>query len=297
MTIGAFIFILFLIPHFLSTVQAETIQNDQVIVQFDKSLRKAAEELIRIYPDVKSGLEKTFQYEIIFKPTIALMADREDFQKIIGSDLVVAVAVPKHNLIVIDNSRMKTHPFTLENTVKHELCHLLLNDYVKNGMVPKWLNEGISQWVTGGISEMIVLENKDLLKQAVLSGRVIPLERLTDTFPGDRNALLLAYQASRSVVDYIVAEFGQAGLIQVLAQLNAGNNIDGAVYEGLAVSVQELESSWHAYLRKKYTWFTYLSSHIYQILFVFGGVAALYGFIRLYIQRKTYKDEEDYIDD
>ena len=46
-------------------------------------------------------------------------------------------------------------------------------------------------------------------------------------------------------------------------------------------------------LRKKYTWFTYLSSHIYQILFSFGAVVLIYGFIKLMVKRRAYRDEEE----
>ncbi|HDH53713.1 MAG TPA: hypothetical protein ENH24_04435, partial [Nitrospirae bacterium] len=168
------ILLLFFFCNVIYAIDTNIVQKNGIIVQYEKSLQAVAKEITRIYPAVKGELEKTFETEIEFRPTVILIDDSNDFRKMVGNNLVVAIAVPRNNLIVIDNSKMKTGPFTLEITLKHELCHLLLYHYTGGGNPPKWLNEGISQWVTGGISEMIMGENKGLLKQATLSGRFIP---------------------------------------------------------------------------------------------------------------------------
>ena len=197
------------------------------------------------------------------------------------------------DLIVIDNSKMKTNPFTLEVTLKHELCHLFLHHMIKEGNLPRWFNEGVSQWASGGIAEIIMGENKDLLKQAAVSGRFIRIHDLTEKFPGDKKGLLLAYQESKSIVEFIDKEFGPEGIIQIMGRLKDGDSIDTAVLEALSIPVYELEKRWHSYLRKKFTWFTYVSSHIYQVLFSLAALASIYGFIMFFIRKRAYKDEEE----
>ena len=287
------ILLLFFFCKPIYAIETNILRKDGVIVQYEKSLQTVAKEIIRIYPGVKRELEKTFGYEIGFRPTIILIKERKYFQKMVGNDLVVAIAVPQDNLIVIDNSKMKTDPFTLETTLKHELCHLLLYHYTEGGNLPKWLNEGISQWVSGGMSEMIMGENKDLLKQATLSGRFIPINNLATRFPNNDKNLMLAYQESRSLVDYIDREFGPGGILQILRHLKSGDEVDTAILKGLSISPEELESKWHNFLRKKFTWFTYLSSHLYQILFFLAALIMVYGFIQFIIQKRAYKDEEE----
>ena len=287
------ILLLFFFCKFIYAIETNIIQKDGVIVQYEKSLQPVAKEIIRIYPAVKRELEKTFGFEIEFRPTVILTDKRKDFRKMVGNDLVVAIAVPRDNLIVIDNSKMKTGPFTLEITLKHELCHLLLYHYTGGGNLPRWLNEGISQWVTGGISEMIMGENKNLLKQSTLSGRFIPLKDLAARFPNDDKNLMLAYQESRSMVDYIDREFGPGKILQILRHLKNGDNADTAILKGLSISPEELESKWHDFLRKKFTWFTYLSSHLYQLLFFFSALILVYGFIQFIIKKRAYRDEEE----
>ncbi|GBD97901.1 MAG TPA: hypothetical protein ENG83_03100 [Nitrospirae bacterium] len=287
------ILLLFFFCKSIYAIETNIVQKDGVIVQYEKSLQTVAKEIIRIYPAVKRELEKTFGSEIEFRPTVILTDNRKDFRKMVGNDLVVAIAVPQNNLIVIDNSKMKTGPFTLEITLKHELCHLLLYHYTEGGNLPKWLNEGISQWVTGGISEMIMGENKNLLKQATLSGRFIPIKDLATRFPNDDKNLMLAYQESRSMVDYIDREFGPGKILQILRHLKNGDNADTAILKGLSISPEELESNWHDFIRKKFTWFTYLSSHLYQLLFFLAALILIYGFIQFIIKKRAYRDEEE----
>jgi hypothetical protein len=274
-------------------LDAEYIENNEVKVQYDASLQTVANEVVRIYASVKREVEHAFQSGIFFKPTVMLIKDRKTFTGIIRNESVVAVAISENNLIIIDNSRMKTHPFTLEVTLKHELCHLFLHNYVKDGSLPRWFNEGVSQWVSGGIAELIIVVNKDLLKQAALTGRLISIRDLADGFPADDKYLHLAYQQSRSIVDYIVKEFGPIGILQIMDHLKDGASMNMAVLYALSISMDDLEKNWHMYLRKKYTWFTYLSNHLYEILFSFAALALTYGFVRMLLRKRAYQDDEE----
>ncbi len=83
----------------------DVIRNDKVIVRFEKPLKNVALEVVRIYPSVKQELETALQSKINFTPVVILMSDRDSFLKIAGNKLVVAVAISRNNLIVIDNSQ------------------------------------------------------------------------------------------------------------------------------------------------------------------------------------------------
>ena len=289
----ALLIIFLILPISLHGVETDIIQNKEVIVLFERPLKNTAKDVAEIYPAVKAELEQTLRWRLDFRPTVMIIKDSKTFQKITDSNLVVAVAMPKKNLIVIDSSKMKTHPFTLEVTLKHELCHLLLHRHIRGGNLPKWLNEGVSQWVSDGIAEIIIGGEKDLLKQATLSGRFINLKDLTKEFPEDQRSLLLAYEESKSIVEYISREFGTDGVLRVLSYLRNGDEVDVAILKGLSISQEELEKKWHGYLRKRITWFTYLSDNIYKILFFLAALTTIYGFIRLLIKKRRYKDEEE----
>ena len=282
-------FLLIALPESLLATQA-VLQSEEVLVQFEKPLENAAKQVADIYPAVKAELENTFKWRLDFRPTVILIKDSKTFQKIVESSLIVAVAVPQKNLIVINNSKMNVHPFTLEITLKHELCHLMLHHHISEGNLPKWLNEGIAQWSSGGIAEIIMGESRDVLKQASLSGEFISLRELTDKFPEDERAVLLAYEESKSIVEYIIREFGASGLLQVLNHLKNGYDVDAAIFKGLSVPFYELENRWHDYLQKRTTWFTYFSNNLYNVLFFLAGMILTYGFIRFLLKKKAYKD-------
>ncbi len=270
-----------------------SIENEFVMVQFEKPLKKVAETVIRIYPEIKLDIEKRFQSDITFRPTIRLIKDRASFQSMIHSGPVVAVAISKNNLIIIDNSKMKTRPFSLETTLKHELCHLFLHTYVKDGELPRWLNEGICQNISDGIAEIITGENKNLLKQAVLSGRLIPMTSLNRTFPSRDRQLLLAYEQSKSFIEYIENRYGPDSTKHILDYLSKGRRIGFSIKMALSIPFDELEHDWQNNLKKNITWLTYISNHIYQILFVIATLFMVYGFIRFWIRKRNYRDEDD----
>jgi ribosomal protein L21E len=283
--------VIFLKP--LHAVNVDIIKDEEVVVHFEESLRDTAGEVKDIYPTIKAELEKTFRLKLDFKPIIVLTKDRRIFQKMAVNDLIVAFAVPQKNLIVIDSSKMRTHPFTMEITLRHELCHLLLYHYVRGGDMPKWLDEGISQWVSGGIAEIITSGKGAVLKQATLSERFISLRDLTKKFPEDEKSLLLAYEESKSIVEYMNKEFGTNGILQLLNNLREGDEMDIAIQKSFSIPLEELEKRWHGYLKRRITWFTYLSDYLYEILFFLAALITIYGFIRLLMKRRAYKDEED----
>ncbi|MFQ5543878.1 MAG: peptidase MA family metallohydrolase, partial [Nitrospiria bacterium] len=143
-----------------------------------------------------------------------------------GHKLVVAFALPQKNIIVIDTSKMTTHPFSLAITLKHELAHLLLHHQIESKKLPKWFDEGIAQWVSGGIAEILMRRDDRILRKASLSGKLIPLDELTRIFPQEEIRLLLAYEESKNFIEYIEQEFGVNGLRQVLTHLKDGENIE-----------------------------------------------------------------------
>jgi len=280
-------------PLYAGEMEIGLIQGGELDVQFEKPLENAAKEVADIYPDIKAGLEKTLGWRLTFRPTVLLIKDSRTFRKMAGNNMFVAFALPDKNLIVIDYSKMKTHPFTLEITLRHELCHLLLHYYIKRGDLPRWLDEGISQWVSGGIAEVIMDTKRSPLKDATLAGRFIPLNALSRVFPAEKRALLLAYEESKSVVEYMEREYGRNGVLEVLNNLRNGDSVDEAILAGLKTPLDQVERKWHRYLRKRTTWVTYMSNNLYEILFFLAALITVIGFIRLLMKKRAYRDEDE----
>lgn len=282
-----------IIPEFLHAAQRSALREKDVIVLFEEPLRIPAEEVASLYPVLKKELEHTLTWRVNFRPTIVLIKERETFQRTAGSDLIVAFAIPERNLMVIDHSKMRTHPFSIETTLKHELCHLLLHDHISKDNLPRWLDEGVCQWLSDGIAEIIMSQKKSVLDEAILSGRYISIRALTSRFPRDKRFLMLAYEESKSLVEYMISSFGKEGVVSVLNSLKDGAEMDVAISQGLSISLDELEERWHLHMKRKITWATYLINHLYEILFFLAALAVIYGFIRRLKKKRAYRDEEE----
>jgi len=261
-------------------------------VLFESPHEPVARELAEIYPGVRAELENIFGWDLNLTPSILLIRDSKQFQQMIKSPLTVAFAVPEKDLIVIDYSKMSAHPFSLRNIFKHELCHLLLHRHIKGAAVPRWLDEGVAQWVSDGVGDIILDQKRSLLNKAAFRGRFIPLGSLADGFPRREQDLILAYEESRSFIDHIIGKFGREGVLEILGHMKRGENVHAAVLRSCSIPLGDLEKGWHSALRRRTTWFTYLSYNLYEILFALAALITVYASIRLMLRKRRLMKEE-----
>ena len=86
----------------LHAEQASVMQTDEIVVVFEEPLRFVANEAVNIFPTIKSDLESILNWTLDFRPTLVLTTNRERFEEMTGSGVVVAYAVPQRKLMVID---------------------------------------------------------------------------------------------------------------------------------------------------------------------------------------------------
>ncbi len=291
--LSAVLFFLSVIFTGTSCAEKRAVGDERVIVRFDDHLQNPAKEILQIYPSIRAELKKDLGWETDFRPEIVLMKDSASFRKVSGSDLVTAFAAPEEDLIVVDYSKMGVHPFTIDATLKHELCHLELHRHITREKLPRWFDEGICQWVTGGLAEIISEGGRSVLRDAALSNRLISIERLTQSFPSDGGDLLLAYEESRSIVEYIKEKFGVSGVRGILERMSRGDDLEDAVRKSLLISPDELEKQWRSSISRKNLWPSYIRDNLYEALFLFAALLTVCGFFRFLKRKREYKDEDD----
>ena len=274
-------------------VEQKILDTKELVVVYDAGLNRTARQALAAYPIMKQELETSFQWPLDLRPTLVLLNDKKRFRQLAGHELVVAYALPKKNVVVIDHSKMNTSPFTLQTTLKHELCHLLLHHYIRDDNLPRWLDEGICQWASDGLADIIMDTKRDLLPAAILSGNYFDLEKLQHQFPREKNALILAYEQSKCVVDYLNRVHGSQGILDFLRLLQQGYDLKAAFELRFAIPFDEFEYQWRVHLKENINWFTYLSIHLYEFLFVSAALLTIFGFIRKIIRRRAYATEED----
>ena len=274
-------------------VEQFILDTQGLIVVYDAGLEPTGRQAATVYPAIKQELEKLFQWTVDFRSTLVLLNDNKRFQKLAGHELVVAYALPKKNMIIIDHSKMNTSSFTLRTTVQHELCHLILHRYIRDENLPRWLDEGICQWASDGFADIIMETKRNRLPAAILSDTYFDLESLQHQFPQDNNALMLAYEQSKSAVEYLSAEYGPQGILDFLKLLQQGYDLESAFEFRFEISFDEFQYQWRSHLKKNFNWFTYLSIHLYEILFVAAALLTILGFVLKMVRRRAYSAEED----
>jgi hypothetical protein len=125
-------------------------------------------------------------------------------------------------------------------TATHEITHILV-DRATNGaaLVPFWLNEGLAEF--GNLDQTVSYTR--FLEWGVGTGR-LPTFRSLNRAPGDPNLTLVGYGSGRSAVNYMVTEFGEEKMAELLAAIGAGNPIDRAVEIAYEMSLDDLEADW-----------------------------------------------------
>ncbi len=251
-----------------------------VTILYPASLDPMAAEVLELYPAVRSDLENTLNWTVRFRPVVILVPDGRAFQAVSGRPGIMALAEPDGNRMVIDASRMRFRPDTLEATLKHELCHLILHDRIPAAGLPRWLDEGLAQWVSGGFSEVALPRRESLLDEAVLSGRLIPLKALSQAFSREGKTLLLAYEQSFSLVTHIIDRFGVDTLLALMDRLAEGRSFEDSLFRTLSHTPDSLEAEWRRRLEDHPTWMMVLIGHMYEILFFLCAAAMVVGFVR-----------------
>ncbi len=292
--IVALALIISLIPVYGDALELQTLDGDDLTILYEKPLENVVSNVTGLYPRIRADLEEKLDLKVGFKPAIILIHTDSEFSRMVrGNDLVTAFALPDRNTMVIDYSKMLKTPFDLELTLKHELSHLLLHDYIDDKNLPKWLDEGVCQWVSNGIADIIQFDGKKLLKQAVFSGRYIPLNDISTGFPNAPELFKLSYEESRDFVEYIDNRFGKEKVLDLLESLHNGDNIVDAAIVNFEVDMKTLEKDWHDHLRRKHTWFIFISNNLSWLIFAFGGLIAFIAYVKFRMRLKNYKDDDD----
>ena len=278
-------FLLLGITHpFVSAASRGVLERTGLTIVFDEPLRGVAEQAALIYPGIVKELEDRLRLPAPSSSMLVLVKERSLFQQMVMEQIpVIAFAVPEKILMVVDCSKTSRDPFAMDKTMKHELCHLMVHHHVSGRHVPKWLDEGLAQWVSEGIGELAVAR-----KRPLLADRLIPMRALAVRFPPDWEDHLLAYEQSESFVEFIIRRHAIDGILKVLDRLKMEEPWETAVEKGLNVSFDNLEEEWIARLEKEQGWFLLVSQYLYEILFFLAALALAYGFLKAYIRKRDY---------
>jgi len=275
-----------------SNDKAAGIASDTVVMHHGAGLEPAARHIRELYPALLKETQDSLGVRMPEGKVNMVIVKDDQFMELSSNSSIMAYAMPSRKSIVLNYDALHADELVLRATLKHEIAHLLIHS-ATNGDMPKWLDEGISQWASGGHSEIRQTGDSWPLSKAALTHRLIPMSSLVHTFPADEEGMRLSYMESLSVVDLMVSDYGPGIIGRMLRDAREGSRIENSFHTHTGLSFAEFASKWEDNLLSRSHFIIFMRSHLYELMFFLAGVALTVGFIRTYYRIRTYRDPED----
>ena len=123
----------------------------------------------------------------------------------------------------------------------HEVTHILVHRAGEGalGRVPSWLNEGLAEF--GNIQPG---ESYDrALAYAIRTNNLLPITGM-DSQPGTPEDVIIFYGQARSIVHFMIQEYGAEKMRELMATTKSGKNYRSAIPEVYGITPLELENQW-----------------------------------------------------
>ncbi|HDR05117.1 MAG TPA: hypothetical protein ENN84_07725 [Candidatus Marinimicrobia bacterium] len=218
--------------------------------------------------------------------TIILAADKAKFDARLSKDFpywgIAAAKYAEHEVILqsLRINRQSLREF--DATLRHELAHIALEPLIRDIWFPRWLNEGLAQYIAG----QYTLRHRIAISQRALSGQFIPLNKIDDVLKFDQVQANLAYAQSISAVNWLIEEFGVQPFRIFLENLPIYQDSDSAFEASYEFSLELFEISWARWAKKHYR--PYFLLELPNLLWLLMPLLVLAGWLRLkYRNRRT----------
>jgi len=128
----------------------------------------------------------------------------------------------------------------------HELTHLVVHQatFSPYGQLPLWLDEGLAMYSEGELYPVM----SSYLEEAIAKGELISVRSLCSPFSAYSEKASLSYAQSYSLVKYLLDNYGQDSMLELLAILKQGSTYDEALTEVYDFDIDGLDAGWRATL-------------------------------------------------
>jgi hypothetical protein len=133
-----------------------------------------------------------------------------------------------------------------KKTVVHELTHLVVRQatFSPYGQLPVWLDEGLAMYNEGELDP----DFRSCLDEGISEDDLVSVRTLCSPFSAYSDKACLSYAESYSLVKYLLDNYGQGKMLNLLALLKQGNTYDEALIEVYGFDIDGLDAGWRATL-------------------------------------------------
>jgi hypothetical protein len=154
---------------------------------------------------------------------------------------------------------LKSESDYFRGTVVHEYTHSVLHRVLGTLSVPRWLDEGVAEFVAQRVATSKLVDNDRTMRTLTDAGAIVTLDRLNrdDTFfslteqevaprsatePGDVRPA--PYAQAYHMVRYLFARWHEDGFLRFLALYGTAGNLDASFRRAFGVTLDEFYDAW-----------------------------------------------------
>ena len=128
----------------------------------------------------------------------------------------------------------------------HELTHLVVHQatFSPYGQLPTWLDEGLAMYSEGELESHF----RSRLQTAIREDNLISVRSLCSAFSAQTEEAHLSYAQSFSLVEYLLDNYGQDKMLDLLTLFKEGATYDEALSEVYDFDIDGLDARWRATL-------------------------------------------------
>jgi hypothetical protein len=160
---------------------------------------------------------------------------------------VGGAAFAPNNIVIVGIATNQTE--WGKQIIAHELTHVLVGRYTFSclGDEPTWLDEGLAMHGQGGPDP----ESERNFKTALTDDKLMSVRSLSGGFAEARDKADLSYSQSYSLVSFLIKEYGQDKMLELLRALRDGTPIDEAMKSVYGFDSDGFEDAWRAKIGAK----------------------------------------------
>ncbi len=179
-------------------------------------------------------------------------------------------AVGKDSLIVLFPSRSSVYPHdSLEDVLRHEVAHVLIDRAAAHRPVPRWFHEGLAV----AAERAWGLRDRTRVLSSVLLGPRLDLDTVDRLFVADQGSQERAYALASAHVRDLMSGYGAAVPAAILRGVAAGLPFDDAVVRATGGTIRDVEDLF--WRQRTWTLWVPLVTSSTALWLVVMGVAAL----------------------
>jgi len=203
-------------------------------------------ELMDTTQDVLARLDEEAGAELEHPISIYIYANSADLRgsMIFPQEWTGGVAFTRYGIILIGIGANSIDMDWGKKAIAHELTHLVIHQVTLNPYndLPTWLDEGLAMNAEGKLQLYFVNE----LNKAKNDGMLFSVRSLASPFPTDTNESLLSYAQSYELVRYLINEYGQEMMFELLSTFRQGAGYDEALNKVYGFDMDGLDARWRA---------------------------------------------------